>query len=94
MLLAASAAHVAAFHTAPGTKEELDTLVGRASQRNHTLWRYFFPDPGNRSSISAGARRGHYAGSALLRSEAVHLVLPVPRAVSCLVFCLRKARDG
>ena len=43
---------------------------------------------------SAGTRRGQYAGSALLRNEAVHSVLPGPRAVSCLVFCSRKARDG
>ena len=43
---------------------------------------------------SAGTRRGQYAGSALLRNEAVHTVLPGPRAVSCLVFCSRKARDG
>ena len=43
---------------------------------------------------SAGARRGQYAGSALLRNEAVHIVLPGPRAVSSLVFCLRKACDG
>ena len=49
------AAHVAAFHTAPATKVELDTLVGHASQRNHTLWRYFFPEPGNRSSIDVHA---------------------------------------
>ena len=35
------------------------------------------------------------AGSALLRNvEAVHIVLPGPRAVSSLVFCLRKACDG
>ena len=43
---------------------------------------------------SAGTHRGQYAGSALLRNEAVHTVLPGPRAVSCLVFCSRKARDG
>ena len=51
----ARAAHAAAFHTAPATKVELDTLVGHASQRNHTLWRYFFPEPGNRSSIDVHA---------------------------------------
>ena len=43
---------------------------------------------------SAGTRRGQDAGSALLRNEAVHTVLPGPRTVSCLVFCSRKARDG
>ena len=43
---------------------------------------------------SAGTRRGQYAGSALLRNEAVHTVLSGPRAVSSLVFCSRKARDG
>ena len=43
---------------------------------------------------SAGTRRGQYAGSALLRNEAVHTVFPGPRAVSCLIFCSRKARDG
>ena len=43
---------------------------------------------------SAGARRGQHAGSALLRNEAVHIVLPGPRAVSSLVFCSRKACDG
>ena len=42
----------------------------------------------------AGTRRGQDAGSALLRNEAVHTVLPGPRAVSCLVFCSHKARDG
>ena len=39
---------------------------------------------------SAGTRRGQYAGSALLRNEAVHSVLPGPRAVSCLVFVRAK----
>ena len=39
---------------------------------------------------SAGTRRGQYAGSALLRNEAVHFVLPGPRAVSCLVFVRAK----
>ena len=34
---------------------------------------------------SAGLRRGQYAGSALLRNEAVHTVLSGPRAVSSLV---------
>ena len=43
---------------------------------------------------SAGTRRGQDAGLALLRNEAVHTVLPGPRAVSCLVFCSHKARDG
>ena len=31
---------------------------------------------------------------AFLRNETVHTVLPGPRAVSCLVFRSRKARDG
>ena len=35
---------------------------------------------------STGAGRGQYAGSALLRNEAVHTVLHGSRAVSCLVF--------
>ena len=41
---------------------------------------------------SAGTRRGQYAGSALLRSEAVHTVLtrPCTCAVSCLVFVRAK----
>ena len=39
---------------------------------------------------SAGTSRGQYAGSALLRNEAVHSVLPGPRAVSCLVFVRAK----
>ena len=39
---------------------------------------------------SAGTRRGQYAGSALLRNEAVHSVLPGPRAISCLVFVRAK----
>ena len=39
---------------------------------------------------STGAGRGQYAGSALLRNEAVHSVLPGPRAVSCLVFVRAK----
>ena len=43
---------------------------------------------------SAGTRRDQYAGLALLRNEAVHTVLSGPRAVSSLVFCSRKARDG
>ena len=43
---------------------------------------------------STGAGRGQYAGSALLRNEAVHTVLSGPRAVSSLVFCSRKACDG
>ena len=42
---------------------------------------------------SAGARRGHDAGSALLRSKAVHTVLPGPRDVSCLVFFAQSARS-
>ena len=60
---------------------------------------YFRSRPADRSPArvqrwpSAGARRGQYAGSALLRSEAVHLVLPGPRAVSCLVFFAQSARS-
>ena len=42
---------------------------------------------------SAGARRGQDAGSALLRNDAVHTVLPGPRAVSCLVFFAQSARS-
>ena len=42
---------------------------------------------------SAGARHGQYAGSALLRNEAVHTVLPGPRAVSCLVYFAQSARS-
>ena len=42
---------------------------------------------------SAGARRGHDAGSALLRSKAVPTVLPGPRDVSCLVFFAQSARS-
>ena len=42
---------------------------------------------------SAGTRRGQYAGSALLRNEAMHSVLPGPRAVSCLVFFAQSARS-
>ena len=39
---------------------------------------------------SAGTRRGQYAGSALLRNEAVHTVLSGPRAASSLVFVRAK----
>ena len=42
---------------------------------------------------SAGARHGQHAGSALLRNEAVHTVLPGPRAVSCLVYFAQSARS-
>ena len=41
---------------------------------------------------SAGTRRGQYAGSALLRNEAVHTVLHGPRAVSYLVLIVRAKR--
>ena len=40
----------------------------------------------------AGARRGHDAGSALLRNEAVHTVLTEPQGVSCSVSFAQKAR--
>ena len=40
---------------------------------------------------SAGTRRGQYAGSALLRNEAVHTVLPGPRSRAVWSFS-RKAR--
>ena len=42
---------------------------------------------------STGASRGQYAGSALLRNEAVHTVLTGPCAVSCLVFSAQSARS-
>ena len=42
---------------------------------------------------STGAGRGQYAGSALLRNDAVHTVLTVPCAVSCLVFSAQSARS-
>ena len=42
---------------------------------------------------SDGARHSPYAGSALLRNEAVHTVLPGPRAVSCLVYFAQSARS-
>ena len=42
---------------------------------------------------STGAGRGQYAGSALLRNEAVHTVLTGPCAVSCLVFSAQSARS-
>ena len=42
---------------------------------------------------STGAGRGQYAGSALMRNEAEHTVLPGPCAVSCLVFSAQSARS-
>ena len=42
---------------------------------------------------STGAGRGQYAGSALLRNDAVHTVLTGPCAVSCLVFSAQSARS-
>jgi hypothetical protein len=47
----------------------------------------------NVGQARAPAVARQYAGSALLRNEAVHTVLSGPRAVSSLVFCSRKARD-
>jgi hypothetical protein len=68
--------------------------VGTAC-RPLSLPRLYYPRAGARVERwpSAGTRRGQDAGSALLRNEAVHTVLPGPRAVSCLVLYSRKARD-
>ena len=73
-------------HSCCGIKSGIQTTF-RARNCGFVLAARVHPWP------SAGARRGQDAGSALLRNEAVHTVLPGPRAVSCLVFFAQSARS-